>query len=162
MTAPVGSSVHRMGCVFHLPLYPTLRNIPLQSIFLAAGHWSFFFVPNFFLTLTSMAGVNQQPPMQQLRMRSLKPFWGWTKTHPSLPKVFGFSSLFSAPKFFPPKIPPSHLPLASYLPHLILICTHSIARAQEWLEREPQQRSRALETWPKQELEAGPRMRAWR
>jgi hypothetical protein len=36
MTAPVGRSVHRMGCVFHLPLHPTLTNILPQSSFLPA------------------------------------------------------------------------------------------------------------------------------
>jgi hypothetical protein len=33
MTAPVGHSVHRMGCVFHLPLYLTLTNILLVNFF---------------------------------------------------------------------------------------------------------------------------------
>ncbi len=36
MTAPVGRTVHRMGCVFHTPLHPTLTNILPQSIFLPA------------------------------------------------------------------------------------------------------------------------------
>jgi len=36
MTAPVGRSVHRMGCVFHPPLHPTLTNILPESIFLPA------------------------------------------------------------------------------------------------------------------------------
>jgi len=37
MTAPVGRSVHRMGCVFHPPLlHATLTNILPQSIFLPA------------------------------------------------------------------------------------------------------------------------------
>jgi hypothetical protein len=32
MTATVGHSIHRMGCVFHLPLHPTLTNILPQSV----------------------------------------------------------------------------------------------------------------------------------
>jgi hypothetical protein len=42
---------------------------------------------------------------------------GWTKNKFSQPKVFGFVSLFSGPKFFPPTyspIPSSHLPHPSY------------------------------------------------
>ncbi len=58
------------------------------------------------------AGVNQQPPMHQLRMRSFKPFWDEPKTHP-LPFPRDFSAPFSAPKFTPP----------TYLPHLI---SHSL------------------------------------
>ncbi len=42
LTAPVGRSVHRMGCVFHPCLHPTLTNILPQSIFLLADLWSFF------------------------------------------------------------------------------------------------------------------------
>jgi hypothetical protein len=34
MTALVGHSVHRMGCVFHLPLHLTLTNILSHLIFL--------------------------------------------------------------------------------------------------------------------------------
>jgi len=52
MTAPVGCSAHRMGCVFHLPLHPTLTNILPQSIFLPADLWSVFFGANFLATLT--------------------------------------------------------------------------------------------------------------
>jgi hypothetical protein len=69
-----------------------------------------------------LAGVKQQPPMHQLRMRPLKPFWGRTINTSSLPKVIGFFHLFFAPKIFPPTyLPPSHLPLLltfppSYLP----------------------------------------------
>jgi len=51
MTAPVGRSVHRMGCVFHLPPHPTLTNILPQSIFLPADFLThvlhqFFFNPD--------------------------------------------------------------------------------------------------------------------
>jgi len=46
MTAPVGSSVHRMmDCIFHLPLHPTLTNILPQSIVLPPDLLPFFF-PN--------------------------------------------------------------------------------------------------------------------
>ncbi len=76
------------------------------------------------------AGVNQQPPIHQLRMRPLKPFWGWTKNTSSLAKVIHFFSLFSAPEFFPP----------TYLPWF---CAHSIARAQE-----QRQNSRAVGARP--------------
>jgi hypothetical protein len=47
MTAPVGRSVHRMGCVFHLPVHPTLTNILPQSISLSADLWPFYFGPIF-------------------------------------------------------------------------------------------------------------------
>jgi len=33
MTAPVGRSVHRMGCVLHLPFCPPLTNTLLQLFF---------------------------------------------------------------------------------------------------------------------------------
>jgi len=36
MIAPVGHSIHRMSCVFHLPLHPTLTNILPFSTFLLA------------------------------------------------------------------------------------------------------------------------------
>jgi hypothetical protein len=36
MIALVDRFVQRMGCVFHLPLHPTLTNILSQSIFLPA------------------------------------------------------------------------------------------------------------------------------
>jgi hypothetical protein len=92
--------------------------------------------------------------MHQLRMRPFKPFWDEPKTHPPLPKVFGFFSLFSTPKFFLPTylpftyLPPSHLPPPSYLPHLILHSLHcqssralevgtTIVRALECLKGEP-------------------------
>ncbi len=45
------------------------------------------------------------------------------KTHPPLPKIFGFFNLFFAPKFFPPT-------------YLTSICNHSIVRAQESLKQE--------------------------
>jgi hypothetical protein len=50
------------------------------------------------------------------------------KTHPPLPKVFSFFSLFSAPKFFAP----------TYLPHLTKLtsfCTHfmCLRRRRKWL-----------------------------
>ncbi len=55
MSPPVGRSVHRMGCVFHLPLYLTLTNILLQSIFFGCWHLTIFFsVANFFPTRISI------------------------------------------------------------------------------------------------------------
>jgi len=64
-------------------------------------------------TMVKTAGVNQQPPMHQLRMRLLKPFWGWTKTTSSLPN---FLFLFSA-STLPQNISllPTYLPTTSYL-----------------------------------------------
>ncbi len=48
------------------------------------------------------AGVNQQPPVHQFRMRLFKPFWGWTQTHPARPaQAFLFSSS-PAQGFFSP------------------------------------------------------------
>jgi hypothetical protein len=58
--------------------------------------------------------------------------WGWgfsscsgdePKTYPPLPKVFGFFSLFFAPKFFPPT-------------YLTSFCIHSIVKAWESLKWE--------------------------
>ncbi len=76
------------------------------------------------------AGVKQQPPMHQFRMRPFKPFWGWTKNTSSC-LAQGFCSPFSAPKFSPPTyspsptyFPPSYLPSPSYLPHLISCSLH--------------------------------------
>ncbi len=53
------------------------------------------------------AGVKQQPPMHQFRMRPFKPFWDEPKTHPlALPRDFSAPSL---PQNFPllPTPPPS-------------------------------------------------------
>ncbi len=67
-------------------------------------------------------GVNQQPPMHQLRMSPLKPFWGWTKNTSSLPTGF-FFRLFSTPKFsIPTYLPPTYLPPPT---------SHSITRTRE-------------------------------
>jgi len=69
------------------------------------------------MTQLWMAGVNQQPPLHQLRMRPLEPFWGWTKTTSSLPKyIYIFPSLL-CPKTFFSYLPPTYLlPPTSYLP----------------------------------------------
>ncbi len=77
----------------------------------------------------SRAGVNQQPPMHQLRMSPFSPFCGWTS---SLPEVFFFftSSLSHLP---PPSYPPSYLPPTNPTP------PHSIAKA--WVVE------RKLELW---------------
>jgi hypothetical protein len=84
-------------------------------------------------TYIKWAGVNQQPPVHQCRMRPFKPFGDEPKTHPSLPKVLGFFSLFSAPKFF----------LPTYLPptYLTSFCTHSIVKALKNLKRENKTKS---------------------
>ncbi len=49
-------------------------------------------------------------------MKLLKPFLGGTKTHPPLPRIFGFFSPFSIPKFFPPTyLVPTYLPFPTSL-----------------------------------------------
>jgi hypothetical protein len=76
-----------------------------------------------------LAGVNQQPPIYQFRMRPFKSFWDEPKTHPPLHKAFGFFSLCCAPKFFlPTYLPPTYLPPPTYLTSF---CAHSIVKAQE-------------------------------
>jgi hypothetical protein len=78
------------------------------------------------------AGVNQQPPMHQLRMRPFKPFWGWIKNTSSLAQSFWFLQPLLYPKVFPSYLPPSYLPRPSYLPptylppptYLTSFCTH--------------------------------------
>jgi hypothetical protein len=64
------------------------------------------------------AGVNQQPPMHQLRMRPLKPFWDEPKPRPPCPNICIFSCLYSASKHFSPiYLPPTYLlPTPSYFP----------------------------------------------
>jgi hypothetical protein len=62
-------------------------------------------------------------------MKLLTLFWDEPKTHLPLPKVLGFFSLLSAPKFFPP----TYLPPPSYLTSF---CTHYIVRVQESLKQE--------------------------
>jgi hypothetical protein len=61
-----------------------------------------------------------ESPMHQLRMRPLKPFWGWTKTTSSLPKyIYSFPPLLCPKTFFSylstsPLLPPiSYLRLSS-------------------------------------------------
>ncbi len=74
--------------------------------------------------------------MHQLRIRPLKPFWGWTKPTSSLPNFyFIFSCLYSAPKHFSPTyLLPTYL-LPTYLPpptsHLLFLI--AIARASHLL-----------------------------
>jgi hypothetical protein len=70
--------------------------------------------------------------------------WGWScsshlkdepKTHLPLPKVFGFFSFFSTPKFFPPTyLFPTYLPPPTYFTSF---CVHSIIRTWERLKWEP-------------------------
>jgi hypothetical protein len=66
------------------------------------------------------------------------------KTHPPLPKVFGFFNLFSAPKLLPPTyLPPTYLPpptsilptspLLPTSPHFALIPSSKLGRT--WSER---------------------------
>jgi hypothetical protein len=100
--------------------------------------------------------VNQQPPMHQLRMRPLKPFWDEPKTHPPCPRFFFVFRLFSAPKIFPPTYlppptstpsyvspllpPPSYLPTSSPLLPPTYLSLHHRTPGAEWskvqLERE--------------------------
>ncbi len=47
-----------------------------------------------------LARVNQQPPMHQLRMRSLKPFWGRNQKHILLAQNYWFFPPLLCPKFF--------------------------------------------------------------
>jgi hypothetical protein len=76
------------------------------------------------------AGVNQQPPMHQLRMKPLKPFSGWTKNTSPYLKLLIFFNLFSAPEFFPTSpLPPSHLPPTS---QLIFVLTPSPELKSRW------------------------------
>jgi hypothetical protein len=86
--------------------------------------------------------------------------WGWghwshfgdePKTHPPIPKVFGFFHPLLYPKVIPSYLPPCHLPpflfTSPFLPptclppptYITWLCTHSIAKAREWFEWEPQQ-----------------------
>jgi len=57
-----------------------------------------------------LAGVNQQPPMHQLRMRPSKLFWGWTGNTSSPAQSFWFFQPLLCPKVFPSYLPPFHLP----------------------------------------------------
>jgi hypothetical protein len=68
-------------------------------------------------TSPQRAGVNQQPPVHQFRMRAFKPFWGITKNTSSSPAQ-DFSAPFSAPKFSPPPylLPPPLLPPSPHFP----------------------------------------------
>jgi hypothetical protein len=65
------------------------------------------------------AGVNQQPPMHQLRMIPFNPFCGWTSSLPV--EIFFFTS----------SLPRNSLPPPSYLPPTKPTPPHSIARAPE-------------------------------
>ncbi len=87
----------------------------------------------------SRAGVNQQPPMHQLRMSLFNPFCGWTSSLP-VEIFFSTSSLprnsLPPPSYLPP--PTYHLPSSppllpppSYLPPTNPTPPHSIARAPE-------------------------------
>jgi hypothetical protein len=60
------------------------------------------------LTLDKGAGVNQQPPVHQFRMKPFKPFWGWTKNTSSCPTQ-GFFSTLLCPKNFPYYLRPTSL-----------------------------------------------------
>jgi len=62
-----------------------------------------------------MARVNQQPPMHQLRMRLLEPFWGLTKNTSSPTQSFWFFSTSYLPQSF--SLLPTSLPHTSPLLH---------------------------------------------
>jgi hypothetical protein len=72
------------------------------------------------------AGVTQQPPVHQFRMRPFEPLWGWTKNTSSSPDL-GFFSPFLCPKNFPSDLPPP--PPTS----LISFPAHSISRGPSTL-----------------------------
>ncbi len=73
------------------------------------------------------AGVNQQPPAQQFRMRPFKLFWGWTKNTSSPAWSFGFFQSLLCPKAFPSYLPPpSYLPTS---PHFALTPSSKLGRA---------------------------------
>ncbi len=86
-----------------------------------------------------MAGVNQQPPMHQLRMSPFNPFCGWTSSLPV--EIFFFTSSLPqnslpSPSYLPPLTyhlpsPAPLLPPPSYLPPTNPTPPHSIARAPE-------------------------------
>jgi hypothetical protein len=95
--------------------------------------------------------MNQQPPMHQLTMSPLKPFWGWTKNTSSLLVSIVFFRLFSAPKFSSPTyLPPTYLhpPIyispflpPTYLPprtcHLLLLTLSlELGSNRVWVEGE--------------------------
>ncbi len=74
------------------------------------------------------AEVNQQPPMNQLRMRSFMPFWGWTKNT---------SSSLAQGLFRPPYLPQNFplLPTSAPPPtSLTSFPNHSISKAQSSVE----------------------------
>jgi hypothetical protein len=63
MTAPVGRSVHRMGCVFHLPLYPKVnQHSTTVNLFWLLTFDHFCFAANPFPTLTSILYLLTQLP----------------------------------------------------------------------------------------------------
>ncbi len=90
-----------------------------------------------FTSCFTSAGLNQQTPMHQLRMKPFRPFWGWTKNTFSLPEIIGFFQPLICPKNFP------SLPHTSPLPPPLLppswFRAHSITRAQESLKGEHEQ-----------------------
>jgi hypothetical protein len=85
------------------------------------------------------AGVNQQPPVHQFRMRSFKPFWEWTQNTSSSPPQEFFSP-FLYPKIFPS---PSYLSPPS--PHLLFTSSvHSISKKHKKTTKKSQEKGRKL------------------
>jgi hypothetical protein len=79
------------------------------------------------------AGVKQQPPMHQFRMRPFKPFWVWTKNTSSCLAQGFFSPLF-CPKIFPSYLLPPLLPTSALLPpspHFLLTPSPKLRRTHE-------------------------------
>jgi hypothetical protein len=99
------------------------RPVPLAYYLPASSH--FRPVPLAYYLLTGLKpGVNQQPPMHQLRMSPFNPFCGWTSSLPV--EIFFFTSSLPRnslppPSYLPPPTfhlpsPPPLLPPPSYLP----------------------------------------------
>jgi hypothetical protein len=73
----------------------------------------FSLLPAIPVTYYQSAGVNQQPPMHQLRMRLFKPFWDEPKTNSPSPKFLVLSASSLAQSFSllltPPYLRPTYL-----------------------------------------------------
>ncbi len=130
----------------HLPTYqscwhqpPQVMEISLVTVLLcmlSLDMWQFQFWGS-----PDLAGVNQQPPMHQLRMRPFNPFCGWTSSLPV--EIFFFTS--SLPRNSLP--PPSYLPPPTYHLPTPPPLTPSLELQKPWVavERELERDPRAHE-----------------